>query len=163
MTTRGIAVGAMLLGGVLAIVVPVYFHQTTTAQPPPAPPAEPLPLPAEPLPALPVEAVWRVRYDVVLDGEIRGDAGLLNLRLTIHNKRVHGVPAATHKDDLWADHRVSGELTDGSVQVLFLRQDGPKNYTGYYTARRVNEGRFLGTWIDNQGSSGDFDMVQLKQ
>lgn len=147
MNIRAVAVLVVLLGGVLAIVVPVYLSRTN----------------AEVLPALPTEATWTVRFDTVLDGEIvaqDGKIGGLTLRLAVHNNRVTGVPLASAQ---YADHRITGELTPGAMDILFLRQDGPAHYVSYYTARRVGAGRFVGTWIDNRGGGGDFDLVQEQQ
>ena len=46
--------------------------------------------------------------------------------------------------------------------ILFLRQDGPKGLVCFYSGKQLDDGRFAGTWFDNRGSSGDFELIEQK-
>lgn len=116
-----------------------------------------------PKPLLPAEAVWAMRYDAKLDGEVTGKPGdAVRWQFTVRNDRVAG-NLADHKPGDPADHRIAGEVVPGSPPIIMLRQDGPKGLVCYYTGKRVEEGRVVGTWFDNRGKSGDFEMVIEKK
>jgi hypothetical protein len=112
-----------------------------------------------PKPLLPAEAVWVMRYDAKLDGEVTGrPADAVRWAFAVRNDRVSGGLAGAKSGDP-ADHRVAGEVVAGSPPIILLRQDGPKGLVCYYTGKRVEGGRVVGTWFDNRGKAGDFEMV----
>ena len=112
---------------------------------------------------LPAEAVWVMRYDAKLDGEVTGKpTDAVRWQFTVRNERVAGNLADRKPGDP-ADHRIAGEVAPGSPPIVMLRQDGPKGLVCYYTGKRVDEGRVVGTWFDNRGKSGDFELVIEKK
>lgn len=116
-----------------------------------------------PQPLLPAEAIWVMRYDAKLDGEVTGKPGdAVRWQFTVRNDRVAG-NLADHKPGDPADHRITGEVAPGRPPIVMLRQDGPKGLVCYYTGKRVEDGRVVGTWFDNRGKSGDFEMVVDKK
>ena len=109
------------------------------------------------------EAVWSMRYDSKLDGEVTGNpADAVRWALTVRNDRISGSLADMKPGDP-KDHRVAGEIVTGKPPILLLRQDGPNGLVCYYTGRRVEEGKVIGTWFDNRGSAGDFEMTIEKK
>jgi hypothetical protein len=116
-----------------------------------------------PKPLLPAEAVWVMRYDAKLDGEVTGlPADAVRWAFTVRNDRVSGGLADLKPADP-TDHRIAGEVVPGGPPIVLLRQDGPKGLVCYYTGRRVGADRVVGTWFDNRGKAGDFEMVVEKK
>jgi hypothetical protein len=112
---------------------------------------------------MPHDAVWSMRYDSKLDGEVTGKpADAVRWALTVRNDRISGSLAGLKPGDP-ADHRVAGEIVAGKPPILLLRQDGPNGLVCYYTGRRVEEGKVIGTWFDNRGAAGDFEMTVEKK
>jgi hypothetical protein len=108
---------------------------------------------------LPAEAVWAMRYDARLDGEVTGkSADAVRWAFAVRNDRVSGGLAGLKPGDP-TDHRIAGEVVPGGPPIVLLRQDGPKGLVCFYTGKRVEEGRVVGTWFDNRGKAGDFEMV----
>jgi hypothetical protein len=52
---------------------------------------------------------------------------------------------------------------EGKPSIVFLRQDGPKGLVCFYTGKLSEDGKITGTWFDNRGSSGDFEMAVEKK
>ena len=116
-----------------------------------------------PNPLLPPHAVWAMRYDSKLDGEVTGKAAdAVRWEFTLRNDRVTGGLAGLKPGDA-SDHRMAGEVVAGKPAILSLRQDGPKGLVCYYTGKQMEDGRYVGTWFDNRGSSGDFEMIVEKK
>jgi hypothetical protein len=114
-----------------------------------------------PKPILPTEAVWSMRYDDKLDGEVTGKpADAVRWSFTVRNDRIAGSLAGLKPGDP-SDHRIAGEVVAGKPPIVMLRQDGPRGLVCYYTGKLV-EGKVVGTWFDNRGKSGDFEMVIVK-
>jgi hypothetical protein len=112
---------------------------------------------------LPAEAVWIMRYDAKLDGQVNGKPeDAVRWAFTVRNDRISGSLAGLKVGDP-SDHRVAGEVVPGKPPIVMLRQDGPKGLVCYYTGQRVEEGRVVGTWFDNRGKAGDFEMVIEKK
>ncbi len=115
-----------------------------------------------PAPLLPAEAVWVLRYDDKVDGELKAKPGAeVRWRLSVRNDRVAGSLAGLKEGDP-SDHRLAGEVVAGRPPVVSLRQDGPKGLVCYYAGTRAADGRVAGTWYDNRGGSGDFEMTPAK-
>ena len=102
-------------------------------------------------------AVRVMRYDSKLDGQLKPKSGVVKWRMSIRNNRVTGelatLPVGSSKQ-----HQLSGEVASGKSPIVTLRQDGPNNLTCYYTGRLVSEGKIVGTWYDNRGGEGDFEL-----
>ena len=114
-------------------------------------------------PALVSEGVWVMRYDDKLDGEVRAKpGGEVRWRLAVRNDRVAGSLAGL-KDGDPTDHRLAGDVVAGRPPLVSARQDGPGGLTCYYTGRLVGADRIVGTWYDNRGGSGDFEMTPEKK
>jgi hypothetical protein len=112
---------------------------------------------------LPAHAVWVMRYDAKLDGELTGKIeDAVRWSLTVRNDRITGGLDGMKVGDA-KDHRVAGEIAAGKPPILVLRQDGPNGLTCYYTGKLIGEGRAVGTWFDNRGGSGDFEMIAEKK
>jgi hypothetical protein len=100
-----------------------------------------------------------MRYDAKLDGQLSDkDAGEVRWRCAVRNNRYSGSLAGLKENDP-TDHRLAGEIVDGKPAILFLRQDGPKGLVCFYTGKRSEAGTFVGTWFDNRGKSGDFELT----
>jgi hypothetical protein len=105
---------------------------------------------AEPLLA---NGVWVMRYDDKLDGKVEGKPESdVRWRLDVSKDKVTG------SLDNGKGHSLSGEVVDGKPPVLFLRQEGPRGLVCFYTGKFAEKNRIFGTWFDNRGGSGDFDM-----
>lgn len=116
-----------------------------------------------PKPLLPPHAVWSMRYDSKLDGEVTGKpTDAVRWEFTVRNDRVTGGLAGLRPGDA-SDHRMTGEIVAGKPAILSLRQDGPKGLVCYYTGKQMDDSRYVGTWFDNRGSSGDFEMIVEKK
>jgi len=104
-----------------------------------------------------------MRYDSKLDGEVTGKpADAVRWALTVRNDRISGSLADMKPGDP-KDHRVAGEIVAGKPPIMLLRQDGPNGLVCYYTGRRVEAEKVVGTWFDNRGSAGDFEMTMEKK
>jgi len=114
-------------------------------------------------PLLPEEAVWVMRYDDKVDGEVKDKPGAeVRWKLSVRNDRVSGRLAELKESDP-ADHRIGGEIAAGKPPVVALRQDGPKGLVCYYAGKRVADDRIVGTWYDNRGAAGDFELTVEKK
>jgi hypothetical protein len=118
--------------------------------------------PEEPKPALPVEAVWVMKYDIKLNGELNAKpGGEVRWRISSRNDRLSGSLAEMKPGDP-KDHKLSGEVVAGKTPLVNIRQDGPGGLTCFYTGKLV-ENRMVGTWYDNRGGGGDFEMSVEKK
>jgi hypothetical protein len=114
-------------------------------------------------PLLPAEAVWVMHYDDKLDGEVKPKpGGEVKWKLSVRNDRISG-SLDGRKDADPTDHRLTGEVVTGNPPIVSIRQDGPKGLVCYYTGKRVDAERIVGTWYDNRGASGDFEFVVEKK
>lgn len=114
---------------------------------------------ADDAPLLPAEAVWVMHYDDKLDGEVHAKpGGEVRWKLSVRNDRIAGSLADKKETDP-TNHHLAGEIVAGKPPVLSLRQDGPKGLVCYYTGKKVAADKIAGTWFDNRGSSGDFELV----
>jgi hypothetical protein len=115
-----------------------------------------------PKPLLPGDAVWVMKYDDQLDGEVKAKpGGEVRWELTVRNDRISGRLAGLKKGEP-SGHQLSGEVVGGSPPLVTVRQDGPKGLVCYYIGKRLAADRIVGTWYDNRGSAGDFEWVVEK-
>ena len=117
----------------------------------------------QPKSLLPAEAVWVMKYDDKLDGEVNAKpGGEVRWKLSVRNDRITG-SLAGRKDADPNDHRIAGEIAAGNPPIVLLRQDGPRGLVCYYVGKRVAAERIVGTWYDNRGSAGDFEFTIEKK
>jgi hypothetical protein len=99
------------------------------------------------------DGVWVMKYDDRLDGKVESKPDSdVRWRLTVSKDKVSG------KLDNGKGHSLAGEVVDGKPPIIFLRQEGPRGLVCYYSGKLVENGRLVGTWFDNRGGSGDFEM-----
>ena len=104
-----------------------------------------------------------MKYDDKLDGEVHAKAGGdVRWRIAVRNDRIAG-SLADLKDSDPKDHKLAGEVAAGKSPIVHLRQDGPGGLTCYYTGKLVANDRVVGTWYDNRGAAGDFEMAVEKK
>jgi hypothetical protein len=116
-----------------------------------------------PQPLLPAEAIWVMRYDDKVDGELHAKPGSeVRWKLSVRNDRISGSLADKKETDP-TNHHLAGEIVPGNPPILTLRQDGPKGLVCYYTGKRIAPERIVGTWYDNRGASGDFEFLVEKK
>ncbi len=112
-----------------------------------------------PKPLLPAAGIWVMHYDAKLDGEVTGKpADAVRWAFIVRNERISGSLAGLKAGDP-SDHRIAGEIATGKPPIIMLRQDGPGGLVCYYTGKHIEEGKIIGTWFDNRGKSGDFEMT----
>jgi hypothetical protein len=112
---------------------------------------------------MPSDAVWVMKYDDKLDGEVNAKLGRdIRWRIAMRNDRVAGCLADLKEGDP-QDHKLAGEVATGKSPIVHIRQDGPGGLTCYYTGKFVGADRVVGTWFDNRGGSGDFEMSVEKK
>lgn len=113
--------------------------------------------PAKPLVAH--DAIWIMRYDSKLDGKLEDKShGEVRWKIAVRNDRVSG-GLADAKDRDPKDHRLAGEIARGKSPILFMRQDGPDGLVCFYSGKFVADNKIAGTWFDNRGNSGDFELA----
>jgi hypothetical protein len=104
-----------------------------------------------------------MHYDDKLDGEVKPKpGGEVKWRLSVRNDRITGSLDGRKEGDP-TDHKLAGEVVTGNPPIVSLRQDGPKGLVCYYTGKRIDAERIVGTWYDNRGASGDFEFVVEKK
>src|SRR5262249_44079444 len=109
-----------------------------------------------PKPTLPTDAVWTMKYDDKLDGDVKPKpGGEVRWRIAVRNDRIAGNLADSKESDP-KDHKLAGEVAPGKSPLIHLRQDGPNGLICYYTGKLVGNDRIVGTWFDNRGGLGDF-------
>ena len=112
-----------------------------------------------PKPLLVAEQTWVMHYDMKLDGKLDAAShGKVRWQIVVRNNRVSGM-LADAKERGPNDHRLAGEIVAGKPPILFMRQDGPKGLVCFYSGKRVAEDKVAGTWFDNRGNSGDFELT----
>jgi hypothetical protein len=99
---------------------------------------------------LPSNGVWKARFDGRLDGELKGAREVSPIRITVRNNRIS-----------WreGDHVFAGEISAGTTPLVTIRQDGPNGFVAVHSGKLVKEGHIVTTWFNNQGGSGDFELV----
>lgn len=98
--------------------------------------------------------VWKLEVRDRVDGELRGEARSVPLRLRVIRNRVSGHPADDEPDRA----RLAGEVVVGKATVVTWRQDNSniEGYSSFCTGRVIEKGKIVGTWHDTEGQSGDF-------
>ena len=112
-----------------------------------------------PKPLLAPAGIWIMRYDSKLDGKLDDNShGEVRWKIAVRNNRISGGLAEAKEKDP-SDHRLAGEIAVGKPPIAFMRQDGPRGLVCYYSGKLVAENRVAGTWFDNRGNSGDFELA----
>ena len=118
--------------------------------------------PAKPL-LLP-ENTWKMRFDGQLDGVLKDPLEAPELTMTVRNNRIVATAMRGEIKDIMTGEIVPG--ADGGFPIIMLRQDGdkgPKGFVVFYTGRLVEEGKIVGTWVNNGKSAGDFELVMVRK
>ncbi len=156
-------------GGLPLPVAPPPAPTLPGRMPSPSVPASPQPAPPPPQPIvgragvrfLTSNAVWVFRHDTELSGGL-GAHGQAFWRLAVRSNRILGGPDAP-RETAYENHHISGEISGGGAAgdtpVVSLRQEGPNGYVSLHVGRANDDGRIVGTWFDNRGMSGDFELV----
>lgn len=127
---------------------------------PPALPRTPLPAAPQPDPDLPWEADWDFRRDTKLDGKVGNGAGEYRLRLYDCGQGWNGRTFWKER----AEFDLTAEVTrpaNGGTVVLLRVQDNAGCVL--YVGSRGKDGVYTGTWHDNRGNAGDWDMKLWKE
>ncbi|MBI4537009.1 MAG: hypothetical protein HY712_03505 [candidate division NC10 bacterium] len=143
MINRSMAVMTSIIGG-LVIVFPVGCgdeHKGDVQRK--APPS--------------LSGTWDASYDMTMDGILSKEAvlpiDLVHQAGGLNGKANEGAPA-NEKSSLF-----EGGVTEGTPESIVLRQ-----IKGAYIATMVgkveSERKIVGTWTDNEGHSGDFEMTK---
>src|SRR2546423_614741 len=104
--------------------------------------------------------VWELKYDRELNGRLDGDTRGGDLKLTAKKNVITAAPSG---GDLTRGDKWSGLFIVGRVTLIQLREDGLNGYARVLSGKQVNHGPFLGTWHDNDGGSGDFELTLKKK
>lgn len=118
--------------------------------------------PAKPL--LPPGSTWKMRFDAQLDGVLKDPLETPEGSMTVRNNRIVATAIRFDIKDIMTGEIVPG--VDGGHPIVMFRQDGDKNPKGFvvfYTGRLVEEGKIVGTWVNNGKSAGDFELVMVKK
>jgi hypothetical protein len=105
-----------------------------------------------------------MRFDAQLDGVLKDPLETPEGTMTVRNNRIVASAKRFEINDLMTGEIVPG--ADGGFPIVMLRQDGDKNPKGFvvfYTGRLVEEGKIVGTWVNNGKSAGDFELVMVKK
>ena len=102
-------------------------------------------------PLLPASAVWTMRWDLALDGELKNASEIQGHKLTVRNNRI-----------VMNAGEIIGEIVDGKFPIVTLRQDHARGFIAFYIGKRTMEGHIEGTWFNTFGQSGDFDLILEK-
>ena len=112
---------------------------------------------------VPATATWSARWDHTLDGAVVSNSPW-ELQLDVRNDSITG-HVSKDPDGHSSGSIFSGQLIRHKPQapranaaVLVLREDHADGYFVISTARMVSAKRFLGTWVDNAGQIGDFEI-----
>lgn len=99
-------------------------------------------------PRLPAESVVRMRFDTVLDGKLRNAEEVKGLGMTVEGNRITLKSITT-----------TGEVVDGTVPVILLRQSGARQFSAHYVGKLITKDSVVGVWFNTNGQSGDFELT----
>jgi len=114
---------------------------------------------------LPRHAIWNYKCDRTVDGKLGDDATGGPYHVTVINNHITMRPT----DPDWENKVVlTGEIVpgiEGKPPAFFLRQDNHdiKGYVSFHNGQLVERGRIVGTWFNNRGESGDYELVFDKE
>ena len=138
--------------GLTCFVLPCTFSQRPVSSQEPA------------NPLLPPESTWKMRFDGQLDGVLKDPLETPAGTMTVRNNRI--VATATRGE---IKDTMTGEIVpaaDGGFPIVMFRQDGdtkPKGFVVFYTGRLVEQGKIVGTWVNNGKSAGDFELIMVRK
>ena len=114
--------------------------------------------------SMPSDREWTLRRDYKIDAQLN-DAPQDTVTLTVvresRNKNRLLGSFSGNKDGTGKpnDSIFTGETTAREGNLLILRQELPvTQFVGIHVGHRVSANEFRGTWHDNAGQSGDFDL-----
>lgn len=106
---------------------------------------------------MPVEGIWKSSYDSELDGKmiVRESPAI---ELTFYNDRLSGRYQNQRAVEKENDSIFTGYVVRGRKPMIFLQQEHDRGYTAIYTDTLAGRNRFVGTYVDNTGGSGDWSL-----
>ena len=117
-------------------------------------------------PRLPEASKWDLTRDYKIDGKLEDNQNIQQTPLTL---LVQGNQLSGHYLDRKAggennNSTFSGEIVTREKSLLILRQEGKKDgtYVVIHTGHQIGENHYRGTWHDNSGQSGDFELKIAK-
>ena len=120
--------------------------------------------PVYPMEGFPASSVWKSEYDHKLDGTLRVQestrieiAAREDYRVLIGNYQDHQAVGKENKSVF------RGEFIPGTPPVVTLTQHDEPGYTAIYTGKLVAPNRFVGTYMDNRGYSGDWSLELIPE
>jgi len=115
-------------------------------------------------PRLPEDAKWDLKRDFKIDGKLEdAQDAVLQLKGKGNLLSGHFVDKKALGED--NDSAFSGEVVTREKSLLILRQehkDKDGTYVVIHTGHLVGENHYRGTWHDNAGKSGDFELKGSK-
>ena len=111
---------------------------------------------------MPSRGVWQSAYDDTIDGQLKVQESPL-VEVAFHNDRLTG--RYQHLRAVGKDNNsiFIGSVVRGKVPMITLRQDHKSGYIAIYTGKLVAPNRFVGTYMDNTGGSGDWSFELQSQ
>ena len=104
-----------------------------------------------------INGIWRLSRDFYLDGKLGADA------------RSHQVECNSHHNK-FSFHYIGKDLSNDSIfigETNAARKTKIINFYQYdatyyvtHSGREVSSNRFVGTWYDVEGNSGDFELTK---
>jgi len=114
--------------------------------------------PVQVVEVLPHRGTWTMEYDETLDGELK-DAHSHIILLEEANNRLVGQLQEKEDPHVPRASLITGQLIPGAANLITLRQDIEQGLTVVYTGRLVEKNRFVGSYYDNHGRSGDWSLT----
>jgi len=116
------------------------------------------PFPVRIVELIPHRGTWTMEYDEKLDGELKETKSRIIL-LEEANYRLVG--QWKDNDDPHAPRAsfFTGQLIPGAANLITLRQDIEQGFTVVYSGRLVENNRFVGSYYDNHGRTGDWSLT----
>ncbi len=106
---------------------------------------------------LPHGGLWKVHWDLTLDGRVEGGT-IRTFRLDLANNQIRAYFAGEDSQYNTQDRWWHGEVVTGRTPVIVLQRDDVGGYAAMHLLRRTKPGHFLGTWVDNLGHAGDIEL-----
>jgi len=120
--------------------------------------------PVYPMQEFPASGVWKSEYDHKLDGKLRVQE---STRIELSARNDEKVLTGNYQDQQAVgkpnDSVFGGKWIPGPTPVVTLTQTDDPAYTAIYTGKLVAPNRFVGTYMDNQGYSGDWSLELIPE
>lgn len=141
------------LGGLLVAVAAVLSSTTVRSQPARAE-----------APRLPDDARWVLHRDFKIDGKL-ADAQETHLQLKAKGNQLSGHYVDRKALGVANDTGYTAEIATREKPLIILRgefKEADSTYVIVHTGHLVGENHYRGTWHDNAGNCGDFELKVSK-